>query len=82
MGPLITGVNVIVTVTQFSSGSTPGVDEIHPEYFKAPDVVRLAWLTSLCNVNSIGNRYSHSGVVDWGWWFLFSRWGTRVCDRR
>ena len=45
----LSGVEV-AGVKQLRSGSTQGVDKIHPEFLKALDVVRLSLLTYLCNI--------------------------------
>lgn len=57
----------VTEVDKLLGGRTPGVDEIHPEFLKALDVLELFWLT--CLYNSLWR----SGVVplDWlGHWFL------------
>ncbi|XP_054590120.1 uncharacterized protein [Nothobranchius furzeri] len=46
----ILGAEVVEVVKQLHSGRAPGVDEIHPGYLKAMDVVGLSWLTCLCNI--------------------------------
>ncbi|KAI3371254.1 hypothetical protein L3Q82_023871 [Scortum barcoo] len=37
-----------------AASGAPGVDEIRTGYLKALDVVRLSWLTRLCNIANIG----------------------------
>ncbi|KAK3568835.1 hypothetical protein QTP86_017957 [Hemibagrus guttatus] len=46
----ITQAEVTEVVQQLLGGKAPGVDEIRPEYLKSLDVVRLSWLTRLCNI--------------------------------
>ncbi|XP_061625818.1 uncharacterized protein LOC133476446 [Phyllopteryx taeniolatus] len=66
----ISGVEVTEVVKKLLGGKAPGVDEIRPEFLKVLDVVRLSWLTRLCNIAWT------SGTVPLGWWPLFLRKGT------
>ncbi|TWW59217.1 General transcription factor II-I repeat domain-containing protein 2 [Takifugu flavidus] len=59
--------------------SSPGVDEIRPEFLKALDVVGLSWLTRLCNIAWT------SGAVPLDWQTgvvvpLFKKGDRRVCS--
>uniref|UniRef100_A0A674MBB2 Reverse transcriptase domain-containing protein n=1 Tax=Takifugu rubripes TaxID=31033 RepID=A0A674MBB2_TAKRU len=65
MGSHISGTEVAEVVKKLLGGKDPGVDEIHPEFLKALDVVGLSWLTRLCNIAWI------SGAV-------LLEWQTRV----
>ena len=49
-GSLISGAEVTRVVKKLLAGRVPEVDEICPEFLKALDVVRLSWLTRLCNI--------------------------------
>ncbi|TWW61017.1 hypothetical protein D4764_05G0011070 [Takifugu flavidus] len=49
----ISGAEVIEVVKKLLGGRAPGVDDIHPEFLKAVDVVGLSWLTRLCNIAGI-----------------------------
>ncbi|TWW54384.1 hypothetical protein D4764_0180610 [Takifugu flavidus] len=50
IGSHISGAEVAEVVKKPLGGKAPGVDEIHPEFLKALDVVVLSWLTRLCNI--------------------------------
>ena len=47
MGSPISGAEVAEVVRKLLGGRAPGVDEVHPEFLKALDVVGLSWLTRL-----------------------------------
>uniref|UniRef100_A0A8C6NUK4 Reverse transcriptase domain-containing protein n=1 Tax=Nothobranchius furzeri TaxID=105023 RepID=A0A8C6NUK4_NOTFU len=75
----ISGAEVAEVVKQLHSGRAPGVDEIHPGYLKAMDVVRLSWLTRLCNI-----AWSSGAVpVEWQTGVvvpIFKKGDLRVCS--
>ncbi len=73
----ITRAEVTKVVKKLLGGKAPGVDEIHPEYLKSLDVVRLSWLTRLCNIAWRSGQYLWDGRS--GWWSLSSRRGTGGC---
>ncbi|KAK3564604.1 hypothetical protein QTP86_023765, partial [Hemibagrus guttatus] len=75
----ITQAEVTEVVQQLLGGKALGVDEIRPEYVKSLDVVRLSWLTCLCNIAW------RSGTVppDWATGLvipLFKKGDWRVCS--
>ena len=60
-------------------GKAPGVDEVHPEFLKALDVVGLSWLTRLCNIAWT----SETVPLDWQTGVmvpLFKKGDRRVCS--
>ena len=66
-------------VEKLRSGRAPGVDEVHPKFLKALDVVGLSWLTQLCNIAWT------SGTVPLDWQTgvvvpLFKKGDRRVCS--
>uniref|UniRef100_A0A3B4U0H0 Ig-like domain-containing protein n=1 Tax=Seriola dumerili TaxID=41447 RepID=A0A3B4U0H0_SERDU len=50
MDGLISGAEVTEVVKQLRGGGAPGIDEIHPGYLKALDVVGLSWLSWLLSI--------------------------------
>ncbi|TWW54336.1 hypothetical protein D4764_06G0008300 [Takifugu flavidus] len=65
IGSHISGAEVAEVVKKLLGGKAPGVDEIHPEFLKALDVVGLLWLTRLCNITwTLGG--SAAGLADRG----------------
>ena len=50
VGSPISGAEVAEVVRKLLGGRAPGVDEVHPEFLKALDVVGLSWLTRLCSI--------------------------------
>ncbi|TWW77428.1 hypothetical protein D4764_12G0008180 [Takifugu flavidus] len=79
MGSHISGAEVAEVVKKLLGGKAPGVDEIRPEFLKAPDVVGLSWLTRLCNIAWT------SGAVPLDWQTgvvvpLFKKGDRRVCS--
>ncbi|KAK3523553.1 hypothetical protein QTP70_002456 [Hemibagrus guttatus] len=75
----ISQAEVTEVVQQLLGGKAPGVDEIRPEYLKSLDVVRLSWLTRLCNIAW------QSGTVPLDWATgvvvpLFKKGDRRVCS--
>ncbi|TWW53877.1 R2DM Retrovirus-related Pol polyprotein from type II retrotransposable element [Takifugu flavidus] len=79
MGSHISGAEFAKVVKKLLGGKAPGVDEIHPEFLKALDVVGLSWLTRLCNIAWT------SGAVPLDWQTgvvvpLFKKGDRRVCS--
>ncbi|TWW52999.1 R2DM Retrovirus-related Pol polyprotein from type II retrotransposable element, partial [Takifugu flavidus] len=79
MGYHISGAEVAEVVKKLLGGKAPGMDEIHPEFLKALDVVGLSWLTRLCNIAWT------SGAVPLDWQTgvvvpLFKKGDRRVCS--
>ena len=75
----MTKAEVTQVVRKRLSGKAPGVDEIHPEYFRSLDVVWLSWLTCLCSISW------HSGTVPLDWQTrvlvpLFKKGDRRMCS--
>ena len=50
VGSPISGAEVAEVVRKLLGRRAPGVDEFHPEFLKAMDVVGLSWLTGLCRI--------------------------------
>ncbi|XP_061650970.1 uncharacterized protein LOC133487820 [Phyllopteryx taeniolatus] len=78
-GSPISGIEVTEVVKKLLGDKAPGVDEIRPESLNAMDVVRLSWLTRLCNIAWT------SGTVPLDWQTrvvvpLFKKGDRRVCS--
>ncbi|TWW74447.1 R2DM Retrovirus-related Pol polyprotein from type II retrotransposable element [Takifugu flavidus] len=79
MGSHISGAEVAEVVKKLLGGKDPGVDEIHPEFLTALDVVGLSWLTRLCNIAWT----SGAVLLDWQTGVvvpLFKKGDRRVCS--
>ncbi|KAK0134955.1 Transposon TX1 uncharacterized protein [Merluccius polli] len=79
VGSPISGAEVAEVVRKLLGGRAPGVDEVHPEFLKALDVVGLSWLTRLCSIAWT------SGAVPLDWQTgvvvpLFKKGDRRVCS--
>ena len=76
VGSPISEAEVAEVVKKLLGGRTPGVDEVHPEFLKALDVVGPSWVTRLCSI-----AWTFGAVpLDWQrWWSLFLRRGTGGC---
>ena len=82
---LISSAKVAKVVKKLLCGRAPGVDDVCPGFLKALDVVRLSWLTRLCNITCTGGGGRAAGLADRAGGPSFSSCrtplsGTRFCE--